>query len=590
MGRPAYAQGRWDLEDLIPTRSGPAMEAVFASLEEAIQEIESNRDALTPTIPDATFADVLGRIERAGYLARLLNGYAALWLSEDTSNQDALAFRSRVDKAVADASNRRLFFELWWKRLDPEPAARLVEASGDLRYYLETLRRFAPFTLSEPEEKIINIKDVHGANGMTTLYDMITNAFTFPIEIDGEPKELTRTEVMIHARSADPATREAAYGALYGVFGNHAGVLGQIYSYVVGDWNDENVKLRGMQEAISLRNLQNDIPDDVVDILLRTCRDNAPVYQRYFRLKAGWLGVERLRRYDIYAPIEAASREVPFAEAVDLTFESMAGFSERMAGLAEQVLAEGHLDSEVRAGKDTGAFCLGAVPDKTPWVLMNYNNHLNDLSTLTHELGHAVHAMLASDHSPLTFRSSLPLAETASNFAEILLLNHLLATEPDPSVRRGMLAHFIDDSYGSILRQTFFVLFEREAHALIAGEGATVEQLSDRYLENLRTQFGDCLDVSDEFRHEWVAISHIYHVPFYCYAYAFGLLLVLSLYRKYEQEGEAFVPKYLRLLSYGGSKAPIEILDEAGFDIRSDAFWQGGFDVIAEMIDKLERQ
>jgi oligoendopeptidase F len=189
MGRPAYAQGRWDLEDLIPTRSGPAMEAVFASLEEAIQEIESNRDALTPTIPDATFADVLGRIERAGYLARLLNGYAALWLSEDTSNQDALAFRSRVDKAVADASNRRLFFELWWKRLDPEPAARLVEASGDLRYYLETLRRFAPFTLSEPEEKIINIKDVHGANGMTTLYDMITNAFTFPIEIDGEPKD-----------------------------------------------------------------------------------------------------------------------------------------------------------------------------------------------------------------------------------------------------------------------------------------------------------------------------------------------------------------------------------------------------------------
>jgi oligoendopeptidase F len=266
----------------------------------------------------------------------------------------------------------------------------------------------------------------------------------------------------------------------------------------------------------------------------------------------------------------------------------MTAFSPKMAELAERVLAENHLDSEVRKGKDTGAFCYGVVPDKTPWVLVNYNNRLDDVSTLGHELGHAIHSMLAADHSPLTFRSSLPLAETASNFIEILLLKRWLADETDPATRKSLLAKFVDDSYASILRQSYFVLFEREAHKMIEAGGATVEQLSEVYLSNLKEQFGDAIDLSDDFRWEWTSIPHNFHVPFYCYAYAFGLLLVLALYREYERTGEAFVPKFFKILSAGGSVAPIDLLDEAGFDIRTEAFWQGGFDVIAEMIAELE--
>ncbi len=227
------------------------------------------------------------------------------------------------------------------------------------------------------------------------------------------------------------------------------------------------------------------------------------------------------------------------------------------------------------------------LPGLTPWVLVNYNGKPADVATLAHELGHAVHALMAADHSPLTFHSSLPMAETASGFAEMLLLDRLLADETDPAVRRDILARSVDDAYATAMRQAYFVLFEREAHGLIE-EGGTTEDLSERYLANLGEQFGDAVEMSDEFRWEWVSIPHIYQVPFYCYAYTFGQLLVLALYRQFQAEGESFVPKYLKILAYGGSTSPADILEEAGVDMASAEFWQGGFDVIADMIKELE--
>ena len=583
-----FAQGRWSLQDLISAPSGPEMEIVFTELEAAVSALEAKRPLLNGEVPEESFAKLLTTVERIGYFTRILNGYAALWFSEDTNHQDALAFRGRVEKTLAEMQNRTLFFDLWWKSLDEPRASRLIKTSGDVRYFLESLRRYAPYTLSEPVEKAITTKDINGTQGLVTIYDMITNGLLFEWETDGKIKHLTRSELMAYAFSPSPEQRARAYQTLYREYEKQSPVLGQIYRYVVGDWCQENIGLRGMTGPISVRNLANDIPDEVVETLLDVCRENAPLFQRYFELKAGWLGKEKLRRYDLYAPLATEERMYPFEEAVPLIDDALRRFSPRIAELAKRVLAEHHLDSETRPGKDTGAFCYGVVPDKTPWVSVNYTGRYGSVSTLAHELGHAIHGMLASDHSTLTFRSSLPLAETASVFSEILLLERVLADETEPAIRRTLLAQFIDETYATAIRQAYFVLFERDAHDLINTTGATSDRLAALYMDNLKEQFGESMELSDEFRWEWTSIPHIYGTPFYCYAYTFGQLLVLSLYQRYQDEKEAFVPRYERILSSGGSRSPIEILDEAGIDIRSASFWQGGFDIIAEMIGQLE--
>jgi oligoendopeptidase F len=324
----------------------------------------------------------------------------------------------------------------------------------------------------------------------------------------------------------------------------------------------------------------------VVDTLLEVSRQNVSVFQDYFRLKAGWLGMEKLRRFDLYAPLIEDDKEYPYHEAVAMVLDSLAGFSPVIAEHARQVFVEGHIDSEIRPGKDGGAFCAGMLPGVAPWVLVNYNGKAREVATLAHELGHAVHALMAADHSILTFHSSLPLAETASVFSEMILTERLLAEEPDAAVRRNILAAAVDEAYATVMRQAYFVLFERQAHRLIR-EGQTTDELRDAYLKTLNEQFGDAVDVDESFQWEWTAIPHIYATPFYCYAYSFGQLLVLSLYQQYRQEGESFIPRYLKILTYGGSASPERILTEAGVDMASPVFWQGGYDVIRGMVEQL---
>jgi oligoendopeptidase F len=363
--------------------------------------------------------------------------------------------------------------------------------------------------------------------------------------------------------------------------------LGQIYQYRIRDWRSEKVELRHYSSPIGARNVVNDIPDEVVETLLDVSRQNAPLFHRYFALKAQALGLDKLRRYDIYAPIGESDRTYSFAEGVRLTLESLRQFEPLVADLAHKILAENHLDSEVRKGKRSGAFCATITPDLTPWILQSYQGKTDDVTTLAHEIGHGIHALLADHHSLFTQHSSLPLAETASTFSEMLLVDHLLTVDPDPEVRRALLFEQMDSAYATILRQAFFAIFEKEAHTLI-NEGGSVDALSQLYLNNLREQFGDALTLSDDFQHEWVAIPHMYSVPFYVYAYSFGQLLVLSLYQQFKREGDSFKPRYLEILAAGGSDSPENILGRAGIDIRSAAFWQGGFDVIAEMLAELE--
>jgi len=582
-----YRTTRWSLSDLFSGKP-EEIEAAFSRLEALVQEFEALRPSLRPELPAEEFLKMAQKMEAIQELGYRLYGYAGLSFAANTQDQNALTLIGRVEQFLAEMSNRILFFSLWWKALDDENAARLMKDAGDFTYWLEEMRHFKPYTLSEPEEKIINLKNVTGASAIERLYDSYTNRYTFRLEVDGEVKELTRGELMVYVRQHDPDLRARAYQELYRVYGNDGAILGQMYQALARDWRNENLILRGYASPIAVRNLANDIPDDVVETLLEVCRRNTSIFQRYFRLKARWLGMDRLRRYDIYAPVARSDKRYEFERAAEMVLDSFQQFDPQFSALARRVFEENHLDSEVRKGKQSGAFCSTVNPRITPWVLLNYQGRADDVATMAHELGHAIHSMMAADHSIFTFHASLPLAETASTFGEMMLVDRLLAEEPDEAVRRDMLFRQVDDSYATIQRQAFFALFEKQAHEMVH-QNASVDEMAAAYLENLKEQFGDAVEVSDEFRWEWVSIPHIYSTPFYVYAYAFGQLLVLSLYRQFKQEGEAFKPRFKKILAAGGSMAPAKLLAEAGIDIHQADFWQGGFAVIDELVSQLEQ-
>lgn len=585
MPKKTYNKSAWSLKKLFaqPGEVDKALE----KLDAGIRELETLRPTLKSNIPGEEFLALVKRLDDLQTQSGRLYAYAGLGFAANTQDQKAQALVARIEQFLAESANRTLFFSLWWKDLGDKDAKRLMKDAGDYRYWLEEMRHFRPHTLSEAEEKILNIKNVTGPSALERLYDAMTNRYTFRVRDQGTTRELTRGELMVYVRQADPKLRKAAYQELYRVYGQDGPILGQIYQTLARDWRNEHLQLRNYASPISARNLANDIPDEVIDTLLEVCRANTAVFQRFFRLKARVLGMKKLRRYDVYAPVAGAEKRYSFADAAAMVLDSFREFDPSFARLAERVFADGHLDSEVRKGKRGGAFCWSVQPGLTPWVLVNYQGRADDVSTLAHELGHAIHSMLAGEHTIFTYHSNLPLAETASTFGEMMLVDKLLAGETDEAVRRDILFGQVDDAYATIQRQAFFALFEKQAHEMIS-QNASVDEIVAAYLENLRTQFGDAVDVADEFRWEWVSIPHIYASPFYVYAYAFGQLLVFALYSRYKREGEGFKPLYRELLSAGGSKSPASVLQAAGIDMRQASFWQGGYDVISGLVDQLE--
>ncbi|KAF0111258.1 MAG: oligoendopeptidase F [Chloroflexi bacterium] len=583
-----YTQKRWSLVSLYPSATGPEFKHDFKDIETKTTEFEKFRELLKKDISEKDFMTIIKALEQVYRLAHRMGSFAGLWFAEDTQNQAALTLVAKTEQQQSEINNRTLFFGLWWKELPDAAAERLMKNSGDYRYWLEEMRHFKKHTLTEPEEKIINTKNVTGINALTTLYDSMTNRYVFTVEVDGEKKEMTRGELMSLVRGADADLRARAYQELYRVYGENGDILGQMYQTIVRDWRNEEVTLRKFDSPISARNLANDLPDEVIDLLLSVAEKNTGVFQRFFKLKAKLIGVKKLRRYDVYAPVAKADKPYEYEKAAQKVLESFTEFDPRFAEMAERVFKEDHLDAEVRKGKRGGAFCATVTPDMTPWVLLNYQGKTDDVATMAHELGHAIHSMLADEHTLFTQHACLPLAETASTFGEMMLVDRLLAEEPDEAVKRDLLFRQVDNAYATIQRQSFFAMFEKEAHQMIV-DGASVDEISEAYMKNLKKQFGDAVEVADEFKWEWVSIPHIYQVPFYVYAYAFGQLLVLSLYKRFKEEGESFKPKYIQLLAAGGSEAPMKVLAEAGVDVTKAKFWQGGFDVLSKLVDELEK-
>ncbi len=581
-----YEPTAWNLGALFSAIDAPEIETALDELESQTAEVESCRQQLSPAISEEDFCRILQKIEAVNRTISRVAGMGHLSFAADTQDQAAQNFMAKMGQISAETANRALFFSLWWKELDDENAARLLENAGIYRYYLESLRLQIPYTLSEAEEKIINLKDVNGIKALSVLYQSITNRYSFSLN-EGDD-ELTRSELSAFFSNPDPKKRSAAYQELYRVYAQDEAILGQIYQYIVRDWHSENVTLRGFAAPISLRNLGNHISDEIVDRLLDVYAQNRDVFHRYFQLKADKLETDKLNRTDLYAPLQDEERQIDYHDGVQLTLETFDEFDPEIGQLARRVFAENHIDSELRPGKRMGAFCASITPEMTPFILMSYQGKGRDVATLAHELGHAIHSMLSDKHSQFTFISSLPMAETASTFSEILLTEKLLAHNSDPKMAEAILFRQLDDAYATVGRQAGFALFEKAAHdQVLAGAGAT--ELSDLYFSMLSDEFGGGVFLPEDFRYEWLAIPHIYLVPFYVYAYSFGQLLVLSLYQQYQQEGASFVPRFKQILAAGGSNSPEQILTNAGIDIGDANFWQGGFDVLSNMIDRVEQ-
>jgi oligoendopeptidase F len=586
MGSQALSD-RWDLTHLL-SQPQEEFEQSIKRLDSQVSKYESLRSTLSPDMSSKAFLDILGLNEAIARESAKLSAYAYLWFSENTKNLEARAFKTKVEERLTALQNRMLFFDLWWQTVDEANAARLMQSSGDVRYFLESIRRYKAHTLSEAEEKIINLKNTTGRHAVNTLYDVLTNGLTFTLTVKGKRKTLTREQLSMYVRSPESNMRETAYKEMYRVFAGHHDVLGEMYTTLVNDWKSENIELRKFASPIAARNLGNDVPDEAVDALLTACLKNASIFQDYFRIKASICKIRPMSRYHLYAPHRSERKRYRYPDAVRMVLQAYQTFSPQLAEQAKQVLSERHVDARTFPGKLGGAYCYSVLPGSTPYVLLNYTGEARDVATLAHELGHAVHAMMASAHSVFTFHSTLPLAETASVFGERLLSEALMAQESSKAIKQGLLLAQLDDIYATVLRQAYFILFEKSAHQMVA-QGGTVKDLADIYLAGLRQQFGKAVKVPDEFRWEWLTIPHIFASPFYCYAYSFGNLLVLALYHRYKQQGAAFVPKYLDLLAAGGSTSPEALLTDVGVNMRSEAFWQSGFDTIRDMVLELER-
>ena len=584
-----YQLGEWDLSEIVKNHKSPDFQKKIKEIQILSNKFAKIKSKLDPKISSKKFMKILQDLEGISEKMSLIGGYASLSYSANTQSDEATSLLTMMSKLGSDISNKILFFDLWWKtQLDDKNAKRLIKNAGELSEYLKHKRLVAKYSLSEPEEKIINTLDVTGISALVKLYDKITNAYKYKMKVGKKTKILTREELTNFVRSTSKKTRESAYKTLFSKYYENKGVVGEIYQNIALNWKHEGVDMRGYKSPISMRNIGNDVDDKTIESLLQVCRKNSTVFQKFFVQKAKMLKMKKLRRYDLYAPAASNIKEkkYPYDKSVKLVFDSFGKFSPKLEKFARKVFDEKHIDSSVRSGKRDGAFCSTLTPKITPFVLVNFTGKSRDVFTLAHELGHAVHSQAAQDRSILVQDAPLPLAETASTFSELLLYDNI-SNEITDNEKKIILSEKIDDLYATIMRQSFFTIFEKDAHMQI-GQGTTIDEISKTYLKNLQEQFGNSVTVSDDFSIEWSCIPHFYHTPFYCYAYSFGNLLALSLFQRYKKEGKSFASDYISILADGGSKKPETLLSEHDIDIRSPKFWQEGFDYIKTQVKELE--
>ena len=575
----------WDLSDLFEGSDDPRLDADIEEAERAAAAFRERYYGKVAGLSAAELAEAIAERERIEEVLTRVGYFAHLHFATDMADPARGALVSRITEKGAALDTQLLFFGLEIAEIEDDAAEALLESSGldHWRHWVRSLRKFRPHLLSEPEEKIVTEKSVSGVSAWGRLYEELLGALR--VELDGT--ETSFEEAMSKLYSADRDVRRSAAEAVTQALEPGLRTRTYVFNTILLDKSIDD-RLRSYPTWISARNLRNDTTDEAVEALIDAAVSRYDVVQRYYTLKAKLVGLDQLTYYDRFAPIGEDPSTVAWGEARDIVVGAYADFAQEAGDVAERFFTESWIDAPVRENKRTGAFCATSVPGVHPYVLMNYTGDRRSILTLAHELGHGLHGWMAQPLGLFNADTPLTTAETASVFGEALTFKRLLALEDDPTRRLNLLAGRIEDSIATVFRQIAMNRFEESVHTERRSQGElSTERLEELWLESQSKLFARSVDI-DGYGTWWSYIPHFLSTPGYVYAYAYGFLFALAIFRKYEQEGESMVEPYFDVLRAGGSRPPEELAAIVGLDLTDPSIWKSGIDALSDELDEAE--
>jgi oligoendopeptidase F len=576
----------WDLSDLLGGRDDEgAVEELLGQADALVDELAAQRGQVA-SWDAAQLASFMQRQAGLSELVGRAGSWASLRFSVDVNDATRGALMQKVQERSTAMSTKLLWFELEWAALTDEQVDALLadERLAFAAHHLRSERRYREHLLTEPEERILTEKSVTGRAAWSRLFNELTS--TIDVELDG--RAATLEEALSRLASPSPEVRAASAAAVTKALEPGLRTRAFVFNTLLHDKAVDD-RLRGYPSWISSRNLSNEATDESVQALVEAVQARYDLPQRWYKLKARVLGVDRLKDWDRMASLAEADSHIGWDEAKDLVLDSYASFSEEMAGVARRFFDDRWIDAPARPGKRPGAFCAYTVPSVHPYVFLNYTSRRRDVLTLAHELGHGLHAYLAREQGVYHQGTPLTLAETASVFGETVTFGRLLEQTTDPAERLALLAENIEGAIATVFRQTAMNRFEDSVHNARRSEGElSVDRIGELWAQSQEAMLGDAVEVTEGYRSWWSYVPHFIGTPGYVYAYAYGQLLALSVFKQYEEQGSDFVPRYLHLLSAGGSMAPEELGRIVGCDLADPSFWDGGIAIIEAQLDAAE--
>jgi oligoendopeptidase F len=576
----------WDIEPLVDGRGDEGVDALLDDAEARAEVIGSYRGRIGE-LDAAELATLMHELAVISELIGRAGSYAGLRFSTDTQDPTRGALLARTEERATAISNELLFVDLEWAELPDEHVAPLLDDDRlrFCRHHLESARRYRPHLLTEPEERLLADKATTGKSAWARLFSELTS--TIEVDVDGEAVSLE--EGLSRLQSPDRARRRASAEAVTAALEPGLRTRAFVFNTLLADKNVDD-RVRHYDGWLASRNLENEASDESVQALVDAVVNRYDIPQRWYALKAQLLGVDRLADYDRMASIAESEGVFGWGHACDLVLDAYSSFSPELADVAQRFLDESWIDAPMRPGKRPGAFCAYTVPSHHPYVLLNWTARRRDVLTLAHELGHGLHAYLARDQGVFHQSTPLTLAETASVFGETVTFGRLLAETTDPAARLALLAESLEGQIATVFRQIAMNRFEDAVHVDRRERGElSVDRFGELWASTQEDMLGPTVELTEGYRTWWSYIPHFIATPGYVYAYAYGQLLALSVYREYEERGAEFVPAYLELLARGGSEAPEALGRVVGVDLEDPAFWDGGLAIIEELLEAAER-